>query len=178
MNCRETLPLLPLFVDGELDARQMRDVAMHSTRCPGCEQELRTLERVEDMVADWVNSAVDEIGEVDVWPSIAPRIATMSQPWTVRFRDWWESGEARWIVRAPLYAGALAALALLAAQWVSRAGVEQEIAGAVVDNSVILDSVKSDAPSLALLNEPETNTMVLWVTDESTTGAEDLGDLP
>ena len=51
MNCRETRPLLPLFFDGELEARQMRAVALHSTRCIDCEGELRQLERLQDVVA-------------------------------------------------------------------------------------------------------------------------------
>jgi anti-sigma factor RsiW len=178
VNCRETLPLLSLFVDGELDSRQMREVALHSTRCAACEQELRGIERVQDMVVECVNSAVDDMGVVDIWPSIAARIETVRQPWTARMRDWWESGETRWLLRAPLYAAAAAALALLAVRWLPDAGAKQQTARVSVDNSVIFDSVGSDAPSLALLNEPETNTMVLWVTDEGTAGAEDLGGPP
>ena len=38
MNCRDTRPLLPLFFDGQLDPRQMRGVALHSTRCLECKR--------------------------------------------------------------------------------------------------------------------------------------------
>jgi len=178
VNCRETLPLLPLFLDGELDARQMREVALHSTRCPTCEQELQGIERVQDLVAEQVNSAVEEIDTDDIWSSIAPRIEAVSRPWTARIMDWWEAGEARWLVRAPLYAGVAAALVLAALYWQPRDGGEQQIAEAVVDNSVIIDSVRSDVGSLALVSEPETNTMVLWVTEDSPMEATYLGGLP
>lgn len=165
MTCRETVPLLPLFVDGELDARQMRQVALHSTRCPACERQLRDMETVQDLVAGYVSQSVEELGVVEIWSLIAPRVDSVRRPWLTRVRAWWESGEAYW-VRVPLYAGLAAVLALLAARWLPIGGVSEEQPRVVVDNSVILDSVRSDAPSLALLNEPQTNTMVLWVTDE------------
>jgi len=178
VNCRETLALLPLFVDGELSARQMRDVALHSTRCPGCERELRSAERLQELVSECVNSAVDDMGTVDIWSAISPRIGVVSQPWAAKIRDWWESSESQWLLRVPVYAVLTALLIVLIARWMPQSHVEQDIARVGVDNSVIFDSVRSDAPSLALLNEPETNTMVLWVTDDATAGAEDLGGTP
>ena len=80
MNCREAYPLLPLFVDGELDARQMRSVALHSTRCPTCEEELRRVERLQDLVTSHINSLAEDIDVSQIWPGIAPRIATTSPP--------------------------------------------------------------------------------------------------
>jgi hypothetical protein len=178
VNCRETQPLLPLFVDGELDSRQMREVALHSTRCAACEKELRNIERVEQMVAECVISAVDEMGTVDIWSSIVPRLESVRPPWLARVRDWWERDEAHWLLRVPLYAGLAAALILIAARWLPWGDAGQQQARVVADNSVIFDSVRSDASSLALLNEPATNTMVLWVTDEEPVEAEDAGGLP
>ena len=46
MTCREASNLLARFFDGELDAHQMRAVALHSTRCGTCETALRQLERL------------------------------------------------------------------------------------------------------------------------------------
>jgi hypothetical protein len=178
VNCRETRPLLALFVDGELDSRQMREVALHSTRCADCERELRSLERVQQMVAEHVNAAVDEIDNLDIWPSIAPRLEAVRRPWRERIQGWWEADEAHWWLRVPLYAGVVAALILLAARWLPHGDAGQQQAATLVDNSVILDSVQSDAASVALLNEPTTNTMVLWVTDETVGEDADPGGVP
>jgi anti-sigma factor RsiW len=175
MSCRETRPLLPLFVDGELDARQMRSVALHSTRCEPCETELRQIERLQDLVADHVRSRAEEIDVNLVWAGIVPRIGNGAPPWRMRLRDWWETAGARWLVPAPLYAALAAAVALAALWWrpVAMGPAPQLAAVSAVDNSAILDSVESDAASVALLSEPETNTMVLWVSDEEP-GAEVL----
>ena len=44
MNCPEASELVPRFFDAELEARMMRDVALHLTRCNDCEAEVRRLE--------------------------------------------------------------------------------------------------------------------------------------
>ena len=43
MTCREVEKLLDLFLDGELEARAMRAVALHVTRCAACEALLQRL---------------------------------------------------------------------------------------------------------------------------------------
>ena len=177
MNCREAHPLLPLFFDGELDARQLRGVALHSTRCPGCEQELQQLERIQDLIVDSVTARTDEVDLGGLWSSIEPRVAVAPTPWTVRLRFWWEmrNGERRWPAPALV---ALAAAGLLAfALWPATNGASRrEVAG--VDNSATLDVVESHVGSMALLSEPETNTMVLWISDDEGIGAEVPEGLP
>lgn len=183
MNCRETIPLLSLFVDGELDARQMRGVALHTTRCAGCEGELRRIERLQDSIADYINARVDEVDLSDLWTRISPRIGSVPHSWLVRLSDWWETRQTSWVVRAPLYAAAAAAALLAFSLWQSPDRPQPlhpvEVASSA-DNSVILDSVKSDAEALALLREPETNTLVLWVSDDvlGEAAVDDLGGLP
>lgn len=177
MNCREALPLLPLFVDGELEARQMRGLALHATRCPGCEDELRRIERLQDAVAEFVNKQVDEIDLGEVWEKVAPRLGPPPAPWMMRLREWWSAEDRNWWVRVPLYAGAAAVLVAVGLWQFSSGVVGPPVEVAAVDNSVILDSVKSDAEGLALLREPETNTLVLWVSDVSLEDG-DLGGMP
>jgi len=121
---------------------------------------------------------VDEMDTLDIWPAIAPRLGAVRQPWRARIQDWWEGDEVHWWLRLPLYAGMAAALILLAARWLPHGDGGQQQARAVVDNSVILDSVQSDAASLALLSDPTTNTMVLWVTDETPVEDADPGGVP
>ena len=177
-TCREARPLLPLFFDGELEARQMRAVALHSTRCPECEHELRELEHLQEAIAAHVTAVADTIDISQVWAGIAPRLTGRAPSWTERWTAWWEESRAGWRVRGPAFAG-VALAAMLAVLVVQRGG---EIpnpspgprvarAQAKIDNSAKLDSMQSSVDSVALVTEPETNTTMLWIMDDSA-GAE------
>src|ERR1043165_7705648 len=81
MTCREAEKLLDLFLDGELEARAMRAVALHVTRCEPCEALLRGLERLQDVVADTISEAVADVDFTRFWPSIAGRAETVQRSW-------------------------------------------------------------------------------------------------
>lgn len=168
MNCRETRPLLPLFFDGELDPRQMRSVALHSTRCPDCEGELRQLEGVQELVVTHITAAVDEIDLTQIWAGVAPRLTSRPPGLLVRLRGWWEEREFAWPVRAPIFAAAALAAVLAVGVW-WRGDVQSgnpEIATRV-DNSAVLNSVQSSVDSVALVTDAETNTTLLWIMDDA-----------
>jgi hypothetical protein len=168
MNCRETRPLLPLFFDGELDPRQMRSVALHSTRCPECEGELRQLEGVQELVVAHITAAVDQIDLSQVWAGVAPRLAARPPGLWARLRSWWDEREFAWPVRAPLFAGAaLAAVLALSALWREDAQTPTAEVANQVDNSAVLDSVQSSVESVALVTDAETNTTLLWIMDDA-----------
>jgi anti-sigma factor RsiW len=183
MNCREARPLLPLFFDGELDARQLRNVALHSTRCPACERELQQLEHLQDLVVDHVRAGIEDIDLCRIWAGVAPRIASVSVPWRSRMRARWEALDfsLRWPVPA---LASLAAVALLAvALWPGAPATNQGLTAqtAAIDNSASLDVVESHVESIALVSEPETHTMVLWINDEDPVGVSEInefGELP
>jgi anti-sigma factor RsiW len=176
MTCRETRPLLPLFFDGELEARQMRAVALHSTRCPDCETELRYLEHLQDAVASHISTLVDDIDLGQVWAGVAPRLGSPVPSLGRRLRAWWEEREGGWMVRGPAFAGVAAALLLTLVLWprdeapsgsaaLGARGVETASRD-TVDNSAVLDSVQSSVDSVALVTDAETNTTLLWIMDE------------
>ena len=174
MMCRETLSLLPLFFDGELDPRQMRAVAMHSTRCSSCEAELRELERLQELVSDAISARVEEIDLNEFWPSIERRLGAPPVAWWERVRTWWSEGEHRWVIGVPAFGAAIAA-AVLAFLFFARVPqpATPDLAApqlAAVDNAASIDSLESDLDSVAVLNDPETRTTVLWVSDDSTVG--------
>ena len=180
MNCRETRSLLPLFFDGELEARQMRAVALHSTRCSDCEGELRQLERLQDAVASHITALVDEVDLGRIWAGVAPRLESRAPSWTRRLQSWWEDLEMGWRVRGPAFAAAAGVVLLTLALW-SRGGVptaspEASQPVAAVDNSAVLDSVQSSVDSVALVTEPETNTTLLWIMDDGSGSVEQAVD--
>ena len=155
MNCRETRPLLPLFFDGELEARQMRAVALHSTRCVECEGELRQLEHLQDRVAAHVAALVDEVDLGRVWAGVAPRLAARKPSLAARWRAWWEEHPLGWALHRPAYAALVVVVLVAVAVWQMQ-GPEIVKDIARVDNSAVLDSVQSSVDSVALVTEPET----------------------
>lgn len=169
MTCRETSNLLPLFFDGELDPRQMRAVALHSSRCAHCESELRQLERLQELVSTTVASAVDEIDASEFLAGVEARLGPTRCSWWKRTRNWWEEREFHWTALPVLVsAGAIAALALIlwtrAPQPTTRPEVSQV---ATVDNATSIDWLDTDLDSVAVINDPETSTTVLWVSDDA-----------
>jgi hypothetical protein len=164
MNCRESRPLLPLFLDGELDARQMREVALHSTRCGECEHELRGMERLQELISTRIQSQVAEIDLSRVWAGVAPRLESVKRPWYETLRERWEELSPRWQTLAPISAAAAVAGLVAMLFWQSQGPVENKPwVGA--DNSAIVDSVQSNVQNITFLREPETNTTVLWIND-------------
>lgn len=169
MNCSEARQLLPLFVDGELDGRQMRAVALHSTKCSECEQEIRDIERVQDLFVGCIRARVDEIDLGQIWSAVEPRIGTPALAWGARLRRWRELGESAWLVKAPAYAALAAAVVFALLFWRSTSTVGPNPVQ-VADNSAIIDTVDSHVDNFAVFSEPESNTMVLWISDEGSVG--------
>jgi len=173
MTCRESENLLPLFLDGELDARQMRAVALHSSRCRPCEQALRHLERMQELVSSAIQARVDEVDFSAFWPAIERQLGERPLGWWQRLGVWWRAGEHPWAVRLPAL-GAAMAVALAALFFFTRVAPRTSEPAAprlaAVDNAAIIDSLETDLDSVAVVSDPETRTTVLWVSDNTVVG--------
>jgi len=170
MTCREVSQLLSLFFDGELDPRQMRAVAMHSTRCANCERELRQLERLQELVNTTLSDALDEIDLSEFSAEVEARLGPVQRRWWKRTRDWWKDQEIRWPQLVPAFAAA-AVVALFALFLFARAAQSPNTKPdatqlATIDSATSIDSLDTDVDSVAVLNDPGTSTTVLWVSDE------------
>lgn len=176
MICRDAAPLLPFFLDGELDPHQMRAVALHSALCLTCEQDLRRLERLQEVVNSTISSTVDEIDFDNFWPGIERRLSITRHPWWQLVRAWWSEGERAWVIRVPAFAAAVAVAAFALFLFTRPSSApDAQLASpqlAAVDNATSIESLDSDVDSVAVLNDPETRTTVLWVNDLQ------KGDLP
>ncbi len=93
MKCPDIAPLVTRFFDGELDGPHMRTVALHITRCRDCEAELRTLEKVQDLVVAQAAAEVEGIDLDSIWAGISSEIDATPLPWTERLRVWWDEFE-------------------------------------------------------------------------------------
>jgi anti-sigma factor RsiW len=167
-TCREVHNLLELFFDSELDSRQMRAVALHSATCPQCEEELRHLEHLQDIVAQTVNEQVDEIDLSRVWSGIEQRIPVRRISWGSRLRTWWGELEFGWGIPA---FGAAATAAAFAAFTFAQSPVAKSFENAL-ENQVSVHEITSD-DHVALVSEADT--LLLWVDHELTGDADDGG---
>jgi anti-sigma factor RsiW len=174
MTCRDAGALLSLFFDGELDSSQMRAVALHSARCTDCESALRQLERLQEVVSAHVVAAVDDLDLSTFWSDIEHRLGPSHLSWTERVRVWW--GEREWTWTAPGWPALAAVGVAIAIGFALIARVQTPTTQpdapqiAARDNAAVLDSLDTDASSVAVLNDPETRTMVLWVSDDDSVG--------
>jgi len=161
MICRDIERMLDLFLDGELEGRSMRAVALHVTRCAACERLLQRAERVQDVVVASVNDAAADVDFSRFWPGIAGEVDVAQRA----LRS--PAKRLRAVARRPAVIGAAMAAALLvSAVGLWRAGMSLS-APLPTNNQARIDSLVSDAPSVALLSEPVTNTTVIWI-DEGT----------
>lgn len=53
MKCRSIKHLLPLFLDGQLNARKALKLKIHLDGCPSCSQELNLLKETWDLLGKW-----------------------------------------------------------------------------------------------------------------------------
>lgn len=197
MKCPEIAPLVSRFFDGELDGCHMRTVALHITRCSDCEGELRTLERIQGLVAGFV---ADEVAAVDVdsiWAAVSSRIGDQgTRSWSQRLWAWGEDFElfspaAAWPALAAAVALVLAFNFWPAVDVAKQAGVEivdkvaqaaelaraKQVAHAdrLVEEAMDqIDNIDNSAVFESIVGgvdsfmvEPKTQTAVLWINDDS-----------
>jgi len=170
MTCREASNLLPLFLDGELDPRQMRAVAMHSMRCDTCESELKGMERVQLLVSETVKNRVDDIDFSGLWSGIEQRIADVRVPLATRVRAWWEGLPIDFDLRVPALIAA-AAMAALAFTWYARQDATElidapQIAIADPVSEAEIESLGTIYDNVDFFNDTANNAAVMWVSDE------------
>lgn len=167
-NCDKVQALLPLFADGELDAGQMRMVATHSAACPLCDREVREQERLQFLLRAHIASRLAAASTVDLWPGIEARLRREATP---RWRKWSRAmRDVSWQPRVlwPALAALLIAALATALYW-QRAGAPglrgaTLLAGA--EPPAFIDSLEADVGSVAVMDDWENHTTVLWVSDE------------
>jgi len=164
MTCREVEKLLDLFLDGELEARAMRGVALHVTRCPACEGILQGVERLQDLIAETFSDALAEVDFSRFWSRIAARAQTPRRSVLAALLG--RTRELGAGLGLTVAAAAVAGLAIGILLW---SGGPRWQAGARINNQVRIDTLRSEAPSVAVLSEPASNTTVIWVVDDGET---------
>lgn len=169
MTCQDAESLLPLFFDGELDSRRMREVAVHATRCPSCEGSLRELESIQNHLQSMLAEEVDAVDLSGLWPAIEGRLPPPRAALWQRLRLWWEEHEEpRWGLALPATAAVatIAALALFASFRIEPIVSPDASRVASTDYLPGIDRLETSFESVAVFSDPDTRTTVLWIGDE------------
>jgi len=168
MRCHDVDSLLPLFFDGELDARRMRDVALHTARCADCESEIREFEAIQEHLKATVEAEITEVDFAAMWSGIERRLQPPRPTLWQRLQAHWERFES-WEFPLPLPAAAAVAVAAVLSFFLF-AGAKSPIVpdAALVASTDYANSVErldTAFDSVALFSDPDTQTTVLWVGD-------------
>ncbi|MFN8628021.1 MAG: hypothetical protein U0587_18880 [Candidatus Binatia bacterium] len=131
---------------------------------------------MQDLISTNVIRAVDSVDFNAFWSAIEHRLPATRVPWSMWLREWWTTdSEHPWAVRLPAFAAAMAIAVIALYLFTHNAQPTSQPAApqlAVADNTSTIESLDTDVDSVAVLNDPETRTMVLWVNDGPS------GDLP
>jgi putative zinc finger protein len=183
-QCSDISPLLGGFEDGELEAHEMHEVARHLAQCKACEAELAENAAVGRYLrAAAVEPALDGFAE-----AVQARLATLTPPIHVRLGRYLQAAGEQFGAAFAWGAAALATAALTAviltphlSRIVSshqkepvqsasasptRVPGSGEFAQATVDSHTVISGLESHVSSVAVWNEPETQTTVIWVPDQ------------
>jgi anti-sigma factor RsiW len=183
-QCSDISPMLGGFEDGELETREMHEVARHLAQCKACEAELAD----NAAVGRYLRAVAEEPALDGFAEAVQARLATLTPPIHVRVRHYLQAAREQISAGFALSAAALATAALTAViltPYVSQIFSPQkpsvqsasvppsvqapgsaEFAQATVDSPTVISSLESHVATVALWNEPETQTTVIWVPDQ------------
>lgn len=177
LSCRDSESLLPLFFDGELDSKRMRAVALHATKCPECETTLRDFEAVQSQVQSLFAAEVDSVDFSNLWTSIESRLPPARPSFWLRMRAWWEDqedGSWNWAVPGAALASVVAVLALLASLNSEPSILPGDAPRiAATDYATSIEHLETVLDSVAVFNDPDTHTTVLWIGSDAELAAEE-----
>jgi anti-sigma factor RsiW len=168
MTCTQVAELVDAFVDAELPAPMLLEVARHAGGCASCEGKMSELAALHQAIERAVNLEVAGLPLSQVWPAVAQRI---------------EGSEAqrRWqrrlgALRAPLWGAAAMALAAGTVLWLRTpephpARTPTRLATRYLPNQTYIDRLDTSGARLGVRREPKAGTTIIWVSAEGSENA-------
>jgi anti-sigma factor RsiW len=182
-TCDQTRLLLGPFDDGELEAHEMEDVALHVVNCVGCKATLEGYRTLGVALRGAVTiPALDGFAD-----AVQAHVKRLRVPFAARVSSYFDSLMERFGALAAIGATAAVAAALTAflltpyarhlvgAEGKPVAAPHETIAATVhpavppaktVSALNDLSKLEAQSPSVAFWNEPRTDTTVIWVPDQ------------
>lgn len=177
LACQEVRKRFDVFLDGELDGRTMRELALHVTRCGSCEAELRGFEKVQETFVQAIDAEVDRLSVADLWSAIERRLDRPRPSVWSRLRELREEPWRRAVPLGAVAAAVLAMAVLVASPWrgeevqAPSGKLQARSSGAAqvkpVSNAARIERLESSADNVVVWSEPERDTTAIWVVDYS-----------
>lgn len=174
-TCTRSDQLVSALHDGELPSPLRREVASHVSDCAVCIRRLTALDRVQELLVQAIDDEFESIDFSGFWAGVTNKLQPQPPPWASRLQMWWTQWRLNWPLAAPLWAAA----ALIAALLVPRAfqstptpiasseiitPAQTEPVALAANQQAHIESLAA-AGTVALWNEPTSNSTVIWVAD-------------
>lgn len=160
LQCQDSQKRFDLFLDGEVDGRMMRELALHVTRCPSCEAELRESEGLQERIAGAVRAEVERVDSESLWRAIETALEASRPPLIERLRERWDFRTGAGLAFAALAAGVVIAALVGGSLWSTPATAPQVH---LADNHAQIDRLDSSAPEVVVWSEPDEHTTAIWI---------------
>ncbi|MCX8072529.1 MAG: zf-HC2 domain-containing protein [Candidatus Binatia bacterium] len=170
LQCSDAQAMLALFADGELDARSMQIVATHGAHCPECDRELQRLERLQAILREHVAAKLADAPTEWLWSRIEARLPERAeavprrQQWLQRLRELAWQPQVLWPAFALLAVATMATVLLLRDEPRLQPSASTLVAG--LEPPAVIDSLEADVGSVAVMDDWQNHTTVLWVSEE------------
>ena len=173
MKCPQYERLAVLLCDGELDGPLRREVRSHVASCVACTRWLASLDRMQELLLQEIDSQVEKVDFSSFWKQIENKLLVPKPSWSVRLQLWREQWWPDWSLSVPVSAAAVALLLVsflffpqlrssVESLFVTQPPIPIAIAA---HNQAQIESL-SAATTVALWNEPTSNSPVIWIEDD------------
>lgn len=166
--CLDREPLLIRLLDGDLSEVEEHEVRSHAAACGDCSETLRQWSGLGSRLMETVEARVASLDFASFWDGVEGRLAPVVAPvpWWVALRERWQErlaiSPALWPSVAMMAVAALIAVYAVVTG-IAPAGPSQPRLVAVADPPAFLDSIESSYDSLAILDDVDNDTLILWV---------------
>jgi anti-sigma factor RsiW len=157
-ECEKIRESLDAWLDGELDQGAAGALRSHVETCAHCREEKRQLEHLQGALRSVLETEAARVALEPLWNGIERRIATK--------RGWFEDLSDRLgsALTPPRLAWAVPGLIALAlGVWSLDSVLFRWHPGAQKNNFASVESIDTYGRNVALLNEDETKTTVIWL---------------
>src|SRR5579871_5374349 len=156
MTCGDVERLLDAFIDRELPAPMLLEVARHASACSPCDATLRQFATLGDLIGQTLADDAAALDLAPVWPAVARGIerSTRRRRWAQRLRT------------VPAWGVAAAALAASALLWFGGAQPPDRPAVRVAAAHMRPDQAVVDRRAgkhITVRSEPKAGTTMIWV---------------
>jgi anti-sigma factor RsiW len=159
-SCSSVSQLLEKYFDGEVDKRERTLIEKHLEECPACQEALKSLEGLRNLISPPTAESVPEEDSLRLWQNIRREIRLSDKPtWTESLWSWLRifspSQKRVWMPAA----AAVALLLIFVAPYFFKK------APSFRDSSVV-EYVQSDTNNVMVYQTEKEDVTIIWLFEE------------